>query len=169
MAITKNNTTAMNRASMAAANALIQSQMQGIISPEQNLENNKKLAASIEARVYGIGDTILNDPSIALYEAKGFIVEMRVMPSTKGDIYYNLVAYDMKAGEGEKNEVTRLQVGKVANGTTSVDNRFSMFIAQLRKDINDYVMEKRLNYWERAEKKRSARQDLSQLSLVAAA
>ena len=69
--------------------------------------------------------------------------------------------------EGEKNEVTRLQVGKVANGTTSVDNRFSMFIAQLRKDMNDYVMEKRMNYWGRAEKKRSARQDLSQLSLAA--
>ena len=169
MAITKNNTSVMNRAAMAATNALIQSQMQGIVSPEQNLENNKKLAASIEARVYGIGDTILNDPSIALYEAKGFIVEMRVMPSTKGDIYYNLVAYDMNVKDGEKNEVTRLQIGKVANGTTSVDNRFSMFIAQLRKDINDYVMEKRLNYWDRAEKKRSARQDLSQLSLVAAA
>ena len=143
--------------------------MQPSITPEQNLEMNKKLAEKIEARVYGIGDTVLNDPSIALYEAKGFNVEMRVMPSTKGDIYYNLVAYDMKAAEGEKNEVTRLQAGKVANGTTSVDNRFSMFIAQLRKDINDYVMEKRLNYWDRAEKKRSVRQDLSQLSLVTAA
>ena len=141
--------------------------VQPSITPEQNLEMNKKLAEKIEARVYGIGDTVLNDPSIALYEAKGFKVEMRVMPSTKGDIYYNLVAYDMEAAEGEKNEVTRLQVGKVANGTTSVDNRFSMFIAQLRKDMNDYVMEKRMNYWGRAEKKRSARQDLSQLSLAA--
>ena len=141
--------------------------VQPSITPEQNLEMNKKLAEKIEARVYGIGDTVLNDPSIALYEAKGFQVEMRVMPSTKGDIYYNLVAYDMEAAEGEKNEVTRLQVGKVANGTTSVDNRFSMFIAQLRKDMNDYVMEKRMNYWGRAEKKRSARQDLSQLSLAA--
>lgn len=141
--------------------------MQPSITPEQNLEMNKKLAEKIEARVYGIGDTVLNDPSIALYEAKGFMIEMRVMPSTKGDIYYNLVAYDMNAAEGEKNEVTRLQIGKVANGTTSVDNRFSMFIAQLRKDMNDYVMEKRLNYWDRAEKKRSARADLSQLSLAA--
>ena len=141
--------------------------LQPSITPEQNLEMNKKLAEKIEARVYGIGDTVLNDPSIALYEAKGFKVEMRVMTSTKGDISYNLVAYDMEAAEGEKNEVTRLQVGKVANGTTSVDNRFSMFIAQLRKDMNDYVMEKRMNYWGRAEKKRSARQDLSQLSLAA--
>ena len=74
--------------------------VQPSITPEQNLEMNKKLAEKIEARVYGIGDTVLNDPSIALYEAKGFKVEMRVMPSTKGDIYYNLVAYDMEAAEG---------------------------------------------------------------------
>ena len=56
--------------------------VQPSITPEQNLEMNKKLAEKIEARVYGIGDTVLNDPSIALYEAKGFKVEMRVMPST---------------------------------------------------------------------------------------
>ena len=140
--------------------------VQPSITPEQNLEMNKKLAEKIEARVYGIGDTVLNDPGIALYEAKGFKVEMRVMPSTKGDIYYNLVAYDMEAAEGEKNEVTRLQVGKVANGTTSVDNRFSMFIAQLRKDMNDYVVEKRMNYWGRADKRRAVRKSLDEITLA---
>ena len=136
------------------------------VTPEQNLEFNKTLAARIEARVYGIGDIIINDPSVALYEAKGFAFEVRPCPSTKGDIYYNLLGYDLEVPEGEKNEVTRLCIGKVVAGQTSVDNRFSMFIAQLRKDMNDYVVEKRMNYWGRADKRRAVRKSLDEITLA---
>ena len=136
------------------------------VTPEENLELNKAFAAKIEARVYGIGDIILNDPSVELYEAKGFAFEVKPCPSTKGDIYYNLIGYDMEVPEGEKNEVTRLCIGKAVAGQTSVDNRFSMFIAQLRKDMNDYVVEKRMNYCGRADKRRSVRKSLNEITLA---
>lgn len=134
-------------------------------NPAMNLEMNKKVAAQIEARIYGIADTVLNDPAIALYNAQGFDISCAPFPSTKGDLYYNLVICDTTVAEGEKNEVARIRVASVINGQSNVDNRFSMFLAQIRKELNDYVVEKKLNFWKRSEKKKSEHVSLESLKI----
>lgn len=135
------------------------------VNPAMNLEMNKGVAKNVESRVYGIADTVLNDPAVALYSAQGFSINCEPAVSAKGDIYYNLMIKDTEVAEGEKNEVARIRVASVINGQSQIDNRFAMFLAQIRRELNDYVMEKKLNYWNRAEKKKSAHVDLDSLKV----
>lgn len=136
-----------------------------VISASDNLEQNKVVAKNMESRIYGITDTVLNDPSIALYVAKGFKMACVPQPSTKGDLYFNILISDTEIPEGEKNEVARIRVASVINGTATVDNRFNMFVAQIRKELNEYVMEKRLNYWGRNEKVKQERFNLDDIKV----
>lgn len=140
-------------------------QSQQTVTPATNLEMNKKVAAQIEARVYGIANVILNNPDMALYNAQGFEISCAPFPSTKGDLYYNFVIRDTTVAEGEKNEVARIRVASVINGESTIDNRFSMFLATIRKELNNYVVEKKLNFWKRNENKKFNHVSLESLKI----
>ena len=114
-----------------------------------NLELNAISVAPFVNKAKGIANYVMADPRVTLYEAKGFTFEYKDQDSSAGDLYYNIVIYDTEKSESEKNEVERINVLKSVEGNVELNENFTNLFWKIKSAIYSYIVDKRLNYFDK--------------------
>ena len=120
------------------------------VNEEELLTANKLALSEYINQANGIAKYLLNTADVQLFQDRDFIFKFEPKLS-KGHIYLNIIIYDKELLDQEKNEVDRICVAKAVNGEAEVNSNFSALMYEIKRKLYAYVIDKRLNYWNRSQ------------------